>query len=68
MHLELPDGGSIDLPMEAMVIKDSLFVPTLKAKEMRAVLREAAAEIEIKLCLKTAIIDGYLGVLLRRVE
>jgi hypothetical protein len=54
--------------MEAMVIKDSLFVPTLKAKEMRAVLREAAAEIEIKLYLKTAIVDGYLGVLLRRVE
>jgi hypothetical protein len=67
MRLQLPDGGFIEVPIEAMVVKDSLFVPTLKAAETKTLLRQAAGEIGIKTRGRTAIVDGYLGVLLRRV-
>jgi len=67
MRLQLPDGGFIEVPIEAMVVKDSLFVPTLKAAETKTLLRQAAGEIGIKTRSRTTIVDGYLGVLLRRV-
>lgn len=67
MRLQLPDGGFIEVPIEAMVVKDSLFVPTLKAAETRTLLRQAASEIGIRTRSRIAIVDGYLGVLLRRV-
>jgi hypothetical protein len=67
MYLLLPDGVYIEVPIESMVVKDSCFVPTLKAAETRALLRQVASEIGIKTRGRTAIVDGYLGVLLRRV-
>ena len=67
MRLLLPDGGEIEVPIESMVVKDSCFVPTLKAAATKTLLRQAADEVGIKTRSRTAIVDGYLGVLLRRV-
>jgi hypothetical protein len=67
MRLLLPDGGYIEVPIESMVVKDSCFVPTLKAAATKSLLWWAADEVGIKVRSRTAIVDGYLGVLLRRV-
>jgi hypothetical protein len=65
--LKLPDGGSIDFPLEAMVIKDCVFIPTLKTEEASEVIYRIAAKLEMKVQLKTMIEEGYLGVMVWRV-
>jgi hypothetical protein len=65
--LKLPDGGSIDLPLEAMVIKDCVFIPTLKIEEASEVIYRLAAKLEMKVQLKTMVEEGYLGVMVWRV-
>ncbi len=67
MVLLLRDGGYIEVPIESMVVKDSCFGPSLKAAATKTLLRQAADELGIKTRSRTAIVDGYLGVLLRRV-
>lgn len=68
MLFELPDGGSMDLPMEYMDVKDSLFIPTLKADEAQAKLYLIADKLEFKIVTRTCIVDGFLGVQLWRVQ
>lgn len=65
--LKLPDGGSIDLPLEAMVIKDCVFIPTLKTEEARDDIYRLAARLDMKVQVKAVVEEGYLGVMVWRV-
>lgn len=68
MIVDLPDGGEIDLPIEFMIVKDSLFIPTLKMEETKNMIQRLAHKLSFKVSCKQAIIDGYLGVLFWRLE
>lgn len=68
MLFELPDGGSMDLPMEYMDVKDSLFIPTLKADEVQSKLYLLADKLEFKIVTRTCVVDGYLGLQFWRVQ
>ena len=68
MLIRLPDDVDIEVPIEVMTIKDSIFVPTLKPVETRALLRAIAKDINIKLAFATLVVDGYLGVQFWRVD
>ena len=65
--LKLPDGGSIDIPLEAMVIKDCVFIPTLKTEEARDDIHRLAARLDMKVQVKAVVEEGYLGVMVWRV-
>lgn len=65
--LKLPDGVDIDIPLEAMVIKDCVFIPTLKTEATREEIYRLAAKLSMKVQVKTAVEEGYLGVLVWRV-
>ena len=62
------DGGEFDLPLEYLEIKDCVFVPTLKVEATRELVRRLADKLEIKVAVRTAIEEGYLGLLIWRVE
>jgi hypothetical protein len=66
--LKLPDGVDIDLPLEAMVIKDCVFIPTLKTEATREEIHRLAAKLSMKVQVKASVEEGYLGVLVWRVE
>ena len=68
MLIELPDNVTIDLPIEFMDVKDSLFVPTLKDKSAKGRLQSAARKLGFEIRCEKAIHDGYLGVMLWRVK
>ena len=68
MIVDLPDGGEIDLPIEFMIVKDSLFIPTLKMEETKNMIQRLAHKLDFKISYKQAIIDGYLGILFWRLE
>jgi hypothetical protein len=68
MVILLPDGVEIDVPIEYMVVKDSVFIPTLKATELRVIIRRIAKELEFTVEMRNAIEDGYLGLMIWRVE
>jgi len=68
MNLSLPDGVEMDVPIEYLDVKDSVFIPTLKATESRLVVRRVAKEIEITVEMHNAIEDGYLGLMVWRVK
>lgn len=65
--LKLPDGGSIDIPLEAMVIKDCVFIPTLKTEEAREDIHRLATKLKMKVQIKAVVEEGYLGVMVWRV-
>ena len=67
MIVEVPDGGEIDLPIEFMIVKDCLFIPTLKMGETKEMILKLAYKLEFKVSCKQAIIDGYLGILFWRI-
>lgn len=66
MILNLPDDVAMDVPLEHMAVKDSVFVPTLKIEETRSLVQRTAREIEITIASKTAVVDGYLGLVFWR--
>lgn len=68
MLIKLPDEVVMDVPVEHMAIKDSIFIPTLKPTETRGVIREVGKELGIKLVFATKIVDGYFGVEFWRVD
>lgn len=68
MLFRLPDGGELDLPIEYMEVKDSLFIPTLKIDETREKVYTIASKLGIKISAKGAIVDGYLGLQIWRLE
>jgi hypothetical protein len=61
------DGAEFDLPLEYLEVKDCVFVPTLKADATRILVCQLADKLKIKVNIKTAIEDGYLGVIIWRV-
>lgn len=67
MLLKTPDGVELEVPMEFMAVKDSIFVPTLVPDQTQLMLRKVAENLEMKLSFKTAVVDGYLGVLFQRI-
>lgn len=66
MILNLPDDVTMNVPLEHMAVKDSIFVPTLKIEETRSLVARTAKEIEITVASKTAVVDGYLGIVFWR--
>ncbi len=68
MLFKLPDGVKVDLPIEFMDVKDSLFVPTLKSQSTIGRLHTQAKRSGYELRCEKAIFDGYLGVLFWRVK
>lgn len=68
MILQLPDGVEMEVPIEYMVVKDSVFIPTLKPTELRVLVRRIAKELEFTVEMRTAVEDGYLGLMVWRVQ
>ena len=68
MILQLPDGVEMEVPIEYMVVKDSVFIPTLKPTELRVLVRRIAKELEFTIEMRTAVEDGYLGLMVWRVQ
>ena len=68
MNLLLPDDVTMEVPIEYLEVKDSVFIPTLKATELRLILRRIAKEIEISIEMQNAIKDGYLGLMVWRIK
>lgn len=68
MILQLPDGVEMDVPIEFMVVKDSVFIPTLKPTELRVLVRRIAKELEFTVEMRTTVEDGYLGLMVWRLQ
>ena len=68
MLIKLPDEVVIEVPIEHMAVKDSIFIPTLKPTETRSAIREVGMELGIKLVFATKIVDGYFGIEFWRVD
>lgn len=67
MLIKLPDGGNIDIPIEYMIVKDSIFIPTLEADKTKKLINKMSDELEIQTKCKQVVYNGYLGVLFWRV-
>lgn len=68
MILQLPDDVEMEVPIEYMVVKDSIFIPTLKPVELRVYLKRIARDLEYTVEIRNVIQDGYLGLMLWRVH
>jgi hypothetical protein len=68
MVLLLPDGVEMEVPIEHMVVKDSIFIPTLRPIELRNMLQSIAKKLEMEVTTKSVIEDGYLGMMVWRVH
>jgi hypothetical protein len=68
MILQLPDGVEMDVPIEFMVVKDSVFIPTLKPTEVRYIVKRIARELEYSVEMSNTVEDGYLGLMVWRVQ
>ena len=67
MVLLLPDGVEMEVPIEFMVVKDSVFIPTLKPTEVRYIVKRIAKELEFTVEMRTTVEDGYLGLMVWRI-
>lgn len=68
MYLQLPDGVEMDVPIEFMVVKDSVFIPTLMPTEVRYIVKRIAKELEYSVEMRNTVEDGYLGLMVWRVQ
>lgn len=68
MILQLPDGVEMEVPIEYMTVKDSVFIPTLKPTELKVIIRRVARELEFAVEMRNTVEDGYLGVMIWRVQ
>jgi len=68
MILQLPDGVEMEVPIEHMIVKDSVFIPTLKPTELRVIVKRIARELEITIEMRNAVEEGYLGLMVWRVQ
>lgn len=68
MVILLPDGVEMDVPIEYMVVKDSVFIPTLRASELRPTIKRIAKAIEIKVEMRDTVEEGYMGLMVWRVQ
>ena len=51
-----------------MVVKDSVFIPTLDAHETRVVVRRVTKEMGMQVKITSTVHEGYLGVMVTRYE
>jgi hypothetical protein len=68
MILLLPDGVEMEVPIEFMIVKDSVFIPTLKPAELRHIIKRIAKELEYSIEMQNTVEDGYLGLMVWRVR
>lgn len=68
MVILLPDGIEMEVPIEYMNVKDSVFIPALKTTELRHIIKRIAKELEISVVMQNAIEEGYLGLMVWRTE
>jgi hypothetical protein len=68
MVLHLPDGVEMDVPIEFMVVKDSVFIPTLMPTEAKYLIKRIAKELEYSIEIRNTVEDGYLGLMVWRVR
>jgi hypothetical protein len=68
MVLLLPDGVEMEVPIEHMVVKDSIFIPTLKPTELKHTLHHIAKKLEMQVDIRNVIEDGYLGLMVWRIH
>jgi hypothetical protein len=68
MFLQLPDDVEMNVPIEHMVVKDSVFIPTLKPVELRIIIRRIAKDLEYAIEMRNVVQDGYLGLMVWRVQ
>lgn len=62
------DGAEYDLPLEYLEVKDCVFVPTIKIDATRELVYQLTDRLGYKVRSTSAIEDGYLGLLVWRVE
>lgn len=67
MKINIPEEGVINAPIDFMVVKDSVFIPTLNPEKLKQALRKAADELGFKFVYRTVVVDGYVGVNVWRV-
>jgi len=67
MHIFV-DGVNREVPLEHMVVKDSVFIPTLDAHETRVVVRRVTKEMGMQVKISSTVHEGYLGVMVTRYE
>ena len=68
MVLLLPDGVEMEVPIEHMIVKDSIFIPTLKPVELKQLLQQIARKLEMRVDIRNVIEDGYLGLMVWRIH
>lgn len=68
MILQLPDGIEMEVPIEFMVVKDSVFIPTLMPAELKSLIKKVARELKYTVEMKNTVEDGYLGLMVWRVQ
>lgn len=68
MILRLPDDVEMEVPIEYMVVKDSVFIPTLKPVELRVIIKRIARDLEFAVDIRNTVQDGYLGLMIWRVH
>jgi hypothetical protein len=68
MILQLPDGIEMEVPIEFMVVKDSVFIPTLMPAELKSLIKKIARELKYTVEMQRAVEDGYLGLMVWRVQ
>lgn len=67
MRIKLPNEGELDLPIESMVVKDSIFIPTLNPTEAGNVVREAGKSLGYTITVRKTVNEGYYGIMFWRV-
>lgn len=65
MHITI-DGVTREIPLEHMIVKDSVFIPTLDAHGAKMVVRKTAKEMGMMVRITQTVHDGYLGVMVTR--
>jgi len=68
MRLPLPDGVVLSIPIEAMVVKDSIFIPTLMPDKLRDRIQRVAESLNFRLSTNICVVEGYFGLLVTRRE
>lgn len=68
MILYLPDGIEMEVPIEFMVVKDSVFIPTLMPAELKSLIKKIARELEYTVQMRHTVEDGYLGLMVWRTQ
>jgi hypothetical protein len=62
------DGVARVIPLEGMMVKDCIFIPTLTNAEARRTVRSACDAIGIKCKIVSTVHKGYLGIMVWRTE